>query len=199
MKELRTLSLGILLGGIITYSWLGETSSPKIVTIVKEKECVQKEVVIKEEPYTKKKEEKTQQKEDSNDRETNSIDEPLKTPDELYAEAHEESYSSYDEEPMEEDRTVMPLELIQAENEVGTRNEYVPIDRSIISEEQEQAEAEVNSVRDEDYAIGNTLPLEPEIEDEEELKEVMPESLIFLEEYGDGESQIEDGESEIPL
>ncbi len=202
MEQLKAIVLGMVLGVGFTYAWLGKTSNPETVTMIKEKESSQHQKVIAQNKLYSKEKEPIQDKEDIDDREKDSIREPMKTPDELYAEAHKENYEKWytaeSEESIPEDRTVVSEEQVQAEREIITTNTPM-IDRTLIPKELEEAESIESSAIDKAYNQESVLPLEPEIKEKEDLKEVIPETLSILEEYDNDESYVEEGESEIPL
>ena len=195
MKIVKYMTLGMILGGGSVYYMMSDndgTHKPQL--IVEKEKCENKKV----------EEIKNESREDilvSNlTKEVEPIvkidkKETLKTPDELYEEqealiAESQTESSED---VEEDRAVVSIEQEEAETETS---QQVEVDRTIISEELEIVEssnnAEINDLDSED----NTPPLNPEKDDEVEVKEVVPEELRDKEEYE--EEQVSSDASEIP-
>lgn len=189
MEQLRILLLGIVLGGVVTYYWLNEDSPRKVEKVIIE--C-QKErsakMLFREEKrengIIQEKEEKSVQQEKK-----------IKTPDELYEEQERAIEESELEEEVfvEVDRSVVSLEMEQAENEISPQN--VPIDETIVPKELQ--EAELNN-EEEEVDSGENLPLQPLIPNEElEIKEVISERLLESESSNEDEESVSD-EDEIP-
>ncbi len=119
--------------------------------------------------------------------------EPMKTPDELYEEqqkAIEDSEVTYSDEFVQVDKTVVSIKQEQAENKSVEAMEI--IDRTIISEELQKVESFVMEVVNNETASPEAMEI---VEQEEtiEIKEAISDELRVLEEYGDDEVISNDG------
>ncbi|HHH51485.1 MAG TPA: hypothetical protein ENK76_03860 [Campylobacterales bacterium] len=112
--------------------------------------------------------------------------ERMKTPDELYAEQEAAQAYVESDEPIEEDRDVVPIELAQIEMNSGVYT--VPeIDRAIVSEELqavEEMQEEPTVVSEDESRALEMDATEPIVE----VKKAISEELMDLEEFGDSES-----------
>jgi len=195
MTEVKRILLGVILGGVITYFFI-DNSSSKIETSIKTKECskVKEQIVYKDMLM-----DKTQIKEERNDKETKKVKERQKTPDELYEEQHKEEYGKDNEESNEvinSDEDVVSLEQKEAEEgKIASLN--ITIDRNIIPIELEEAEKDKSLKLSKEELEEDVPYLIPMTEDVTEGKEVIPDELRDIEEYGDNSDTSD--ESDIPL
>jgi hypothetical protein len=199
VERLKLLFLGAIIGGGVVY-WIKDDNAQII-----EKKAVNTRV----EKISNKNEEVASQissmkKDVKEENIVNQISEKpqgkerMKTPDELFREQEQAKYDSLEvrEVEPEVDRDIMPIELEQSELSAQSNVQEPMIDRTIIPEALEVEENASPSLNESDLA--EEIPeMNPEEDTtEEEPKEVIPEELSTLEEYGDDEN-IPD-EDEIP-
>lgn len=184
MENLKPLLLGVFLGASLVYL-LQECDCP----VEKTKKCEESKTVTLEATKERESFEEESVEEPPVTKTLAQPKERMKTPDELYEEQEAaRNYAEVEEEPIEEDRDVVPIELEQIERNSG--NNPVPeIDTTIVPEALQVienttvepiivSEAESRALESDD-TVEFTLP---------ETKEVIPEALMDLEEFGDSES-----------
>lgn len=185
MENLKPLLLGVFLGASLVYL-LQESDCP----VEEMKKCEESKKVSLESIKKIEKFDKETIKQNIVKEELSKPKERMKTPDELYEEQEvEKHYAEVEEEPIEEDRDVVPIELEQIERNSGN-NSLPEIDSSIVPEALQVIEntivepiivSEAESRALESDTVEFTLP---------ETKEVIPEALMDLEEFGDSESTL---------